>query len=558
MTTMLTGFDIASTLPFAIASGFGIVVLMLEVFQRPSFSRGYMSYVTAFGFAVTAVAALGLRKLGGHEVFGGMSFLDGYAQTFTVLFCVAGAGSALVAPAWLSDQRIDRGEYYALLLFAVAGMIMMVSAGDFAVFFVGLEIQSVAVYALASYLRSSPRSAEAGMKYFITGAFASALLVYGIALIYGATGSTNFVEIGQALSGIAAGGGSSPLLAATAHDALLATAGGFDASVSALATNFGDMRADLPLASIGVLLILAAFAVKIAAVPFHMWAPDAYTGSPTPVVGFLAAGVKIAGFAALIRILALAFFGEDVRMGVTGWVPILYWISLISMVLGNLVAIVQTNVKRMLAYSSVAHAGYLLVAVVAMGYGAGNVDLASGVVFYGFAYTFGTVGAFGALAYLGRKGIAAENYDDLNGVGFKYPWLGGALAVFMLSSAGIPPAAGFIGKFLVFKGAIAAAVDGAARGLPGDGMLITLVVVGVVTSVAGVYYYLRVVVHLFMKKPLRAVGSVAHSGAKFAIVVFALLTLWFGIFPGKLAQLSEDGVGQMSGRADAVYVDTDR
>lgn len=510
MESMVTGIDIASVLPAAIAAVFGIVVLFLEVYQRPSFDRAYLGPVTAMGAALTGLAAFALSKADPVATFGGMNHLDSFGMVLAVLFSVGAGLAALVAPNYLAEHRVDRGEYHALILFALSGMVLMATAGDFAVFFLGLEIQGVAVYALAAYLRPSARSAEAGMKYFIIGAFASALLVYGIALVYGATGTTNLAAIGDKL---------------------------------ALGLSSGQDATPIPLASFGLLLILAAFMVKVAAAPFHMWAPDAYTGSPTPAVGFLAAAVKLAGFGALIRVLATAFYAPEMRMGAFGWVPIVFWIALASMIVGNFAAIVQTNVKRMLAYSSVAHAGYMLVAVVAMGFGAGNVALSSGVIFYGFAYTFGTVGAFGALAYLGKRGMEAERYDDLNGLGFKYPWLGAALTIFMLSSAGIPPAAGFIGKFLVFKSAVDASVAGAA--FEGNGLLIALVVAGIVTSVAGVYYYLRVIVHLYMKKPVRASGALPSMAARVAIAACAALTIWFGVFPGKLVDLSERAIADI-------------
>jgi NADH-quinone oxidoreductase subunit N len=300
-------------------------------------------------------------------------------------------------------------------------------------------------------------------------------------------------------------------------------------------------------------MVIAAFMVKIAAAPFHMWAPDAYTGAPTPAAGFLASVVKLAGVAALVRVVSVAFLDESVRMGPFGWMQVVFWLSMMSMVIGNFVAIAQNNVKRMLAYSSVAHAGYLLIAVAAIGY-TGNVDHAGGIAFYGFAYTIGTVGAFGGLSYLAKRGVEAETFDDLNGVGHKYPWLGAAMAVFMLSSAGIPPAAGFMGKFMIFQSAVDASIAGAAAGTPGSHMLLILVVAGILTSVAGVYYYLRVIVHMYMKKPVRAVGSLPHSGAKFAIALCAAMSLWFGVLPGKLADLSIESAEQIIDRADGGYV----
>lgn len=548
---MVEGIDIASLLPFIITCVFGTVVLMLEAFQRPSFSRNYIAYVSAFGFLIAGFVATTLPSLGNQATFGGMAYTDGFTTAMTLLFCVGGFFTSLMAPAYLASHGVDRGEFYALVLFSAAGMMLMTGAGNLITFFVALEIQSVAVYGLTAYLRRSPRSAEAGMKYFLMGAFATGLMLYGMALVYGATGTTSLAGIDAVLSGTAA---DPAALAQRSHDALISAATGFDATQHASMQNIGNMAGHVPLLAIGVALIVVGFSVKLAAVPFHMWAPDAYTGAPTPVVGFMAAAVKAAGFAAMVRIFVLAFFADDVRMGAEGWAQIVFWISLASMVLGNAVAINQLNIKRMLAYSSVAHAGYLLIAIAAMGY-QGVVDHASGIVLYGFAYTFGTVGAFGALAYLGRAGEEAETLEDLNGLGYKYPWLGAAMSVFMFSSAGIPPTAGFIGKFLLFKSAVVAGAWGADTGAPGAHMMNVLVILGILTSVAGVYYYLRVIVHLYMKKPVREVEALEHPGAKFAVIACAVLTVWFGIFPGKLVDLADESVANMIGNPDIVAVE---
>lgn len=540
----LQGIDILSTLPFILVTVFGAIVLMLEAFQRESASRQYLSWVAAFGFAVTGAAALLLLRQDAAVTFHGMNYLDGFTQVMTLLFVFAGAATALVSPGFLGAARADRGEYYALLLLSVGGMIMMVSAADFVVFFMALEIMSIAIYALAAFVRRSQRSAEAGAKYFILGAFASGLLLYGIALVYGATGSTNYQVIADVLSGSPSAGG----LAATLQDAMAAAAAG---SEDALARSATGARS---LASVGLVMILAAFGFKIAAVPFHMWAPDVYTGAPTPAVGFMASAVKAAGLAALYRVLSVAFFDFDLRAGETGWITVLFVLAILSMVVGNLTAIVQDNVKRMLAYSSIAHAGYLLVGIVTIGYGNGNIQLGSGLVFYLFTYTFATVGAFGALAWLNRNGHSADTYDDLNGLGYRYPWIGLVLSLFMLSSAGIPPAAGFMGKFMVFRATLGAATAPENAGMAGNALLITAVVVGVLTSLAGVYYYLRVIVHLYMHKQERAVAENYFAGARLAIVVCALLTLFFGLVPNRLVETANRAASQMEGRADGVYV----
>jgi len=541
--TPVQGIDILSILPFIIATVFGATVLMLEAFQRDSASRSYLSWVTAVGMIATGAAAILLFKAEPATTFHGMTYLDGFTQVMTLLFVFAGAATALVSPGFLGSVRADRGEYYALLFFSVAGMIMMVSAADFIVFFMGLEIMSVAIYALAAFVRRSKYSAEAGMKYFILGAFGSGLLLYGVALIYGATGATSYEAVAQVLNGSSGSG-----VSVAIQDALGAAAAGTD---EGLRTFVGGRS----LATIGVVFVVAAFGFKIAAVPFHMWAPDVYQGAPTAVGGYMMAAVKAAAIAALFRVLSVAFFDFDLRAGESGWITVFFALSVLSMIVGNLAAIVQSNVKRMLGYSSIAHAGYLLIGIVAVGYAGGDIQLGSGIVFYLFSYTFAIVGAFGALAWLSRNGQPVETYDDLKGVGYKYPWIGLVLSLFMLSSAGMPPTVGFMGKFMVFKGALIAATDSANAGMAGNAMIIAAIVLGVVTSLAGFYYYLRVIVSMYMEKQEKEIGENFFAGARLAIAICAALTILFGVMPGKLVDLSDRAVAQMAGRADGVYAD---
>ena len=555
MTNPLTALDIASVLPFIILCVFGMLVLLLEVFQRPGQTRAYLSYVTVMGFVLAGAAGYLLRDVPGELVFHDMNYLDGFSKVTALLMCTAGALTALIAPRYLQEQLADRGEFYALLLFSAGGMITMVSAADFLSFFLALELMSIAVYALAAYVRRSSLSSEAGLKYFLLGAFASAVMLYGIALIYGATGTTNLAAIGRLL---AAGEGASGidaalLLGQLSYDGVLAGAAGFDPGAGAVRfENFAGTGASLPLLYLGIVLVLVSAVFKVGAVPFHMWLPDAYTGAPTPVVAFMASAVKAAAFGALVRLLVLSFFGEELRTGAFGWVPFFFVIALLSIVLGNLAAIAQTNVKRMLAYSSIAHTGYLLVAITAMGL-AGDIDLAGSVVFYLFAYAFATIGAFGILAYLTRQERGCETYDDLDGVGLRYPWIGLAMAVFMFSSAGLPPAAGFIAKLQVFMAGIDAYQIGHAEGIQGASMMLWLVVAGVLLSLTGVYYYLKVLVHMFMRKGSGEVRPVEHGGTRFAIAFCAVATVLIGVFPGRLIEISRDAVSQMGGRFDGVY-----
>lgn len=537
------GIDILSTLPFIVVTLFGVIVLMLEAFQRESQTRSYLSWVATAGFVATGFVAWSLMKQSPALTFGGMNYLDGYSQVMTLLFVFAGGATALMAPGYLAAEKADRGEFYALLLLSVGGMIMMVSAADFVVFFIALEIMSIAVYALAAFTRRSQESGEAGTKYFLLGAFASALLLYGIALVYGATGSTKYEAIAAIFHGIPdTGMASGAILDALA---LAPEEGG-----SLVARN---VTAGLGLGTLGVVFIVVAFGFKIAAAPFHMWAPDVYTGAPAPASGFMATAVKVASLAALYRILSVAFFHDELRTSETGWLMLVFGLAALSMIVGNIAAIVQTRVKRMLAYSSVAHAGYLLVGLVAVGYGAGKIQAGESLIFYAFAYTFATIGAFGVLAWLNRQGLRVDTYDDLKGVGYRYPWIGLVMTIFMLSSAGIPPLAGFMAKFHIFRSAIAVATSPANATMSGNAMIIGLVVLGVLASLAGTYYYLRVIVAMYMERTESTLGENTFTGARLAIVACAVLTVFVGIAPNSLMTLASRGAAEMLGRADTSY-----
>jgi NADH-quinone oxidoreductase subunit N len=389
---------------------------------------------------------------------------------------------------YLERERLLAPEYHALVLFATLGMMLMVGGEDLMVVFLGLELMSVAVYVLAGINRHSPAAAEAALKYFLLGAFASGFLLYGIALVYGATGTTNLSQIGV--------------------------------QVRTLGLQ------DHPMLLIGLGLLLVGFGFKVAAVPFHMWAPDVYDGSPTPVTGYMATGVKAAAFAALFRVLGEAFGG------VPAWHPIVWWLAVATMVVGNLIALAQRTVKRMLAYSSIAHAGYLLVAV-ATGTSAGS----AAFVFYLVAYTLTTLAAFALLAAKGRKGEREVLIDDLSGLGLRRPWLAGAVAVCMLSLLGFPGTAGFIGKWYVLVAATAAGQ------LP-------LAVILVLTSVISAGYYLPVIMAMYMKaEPF----DEAHAGMRLgrlggAVVAVSVAgVLFLGIRPNRLLDLAKTSGDGLAG-----------
>lgn len=462
-------------LPALLVSAAAIVVLIVEAFSGDP-ERTAAPWISILGLGAAVVAALALW---GPSVsgFGATVRADGYGLFFTVLVCLAAAVTVLMSASYLDTVPLPAGEYYALVLLATAGMIVLATAADLVVLFLGLEVMSVAVYALAGLSRSDVRSPEAALKYFLLGAFATAFLLYGIAFVYGATGATRLDEV-------AAGAGK------------------------------GEPGVLLLL---GLALLLVGLAFKVALIPFHAWVPDAYEGAPTTVTALMAVGVKAAAFAALGRVFLVAFMPLAEQ-----WTGVLWVLAALTMTLGNVTALVQRNVKRMLAYSSIAHAGYALVGVVAASESGG-----SAVLFYLVAYAAMNLGAFGVVMALGRRGEPNEDLSDYAGVGFRHPVLGVAMGVFMLSLAGIPPTAGFAAKFYVFSAAVGAGYVG-------------LAVIGVVNSLVSVAYYLRVLVQMFMvEEGARAIDPPASRPALLSgILITAAATLLLGLFPAWTMELA--------------------
>ena len=452
----------------ALALSAGAMLLMLLEFlpARRDSSRGALVALATLAAAAWSVWQVREVK---RSLFEGMFVHDGFTVFFTLLFCGIGAVSVLLSWDYVKRMRINQAEYYALMLSATLGMIVMAASNDLITIFLGLELMSLALYVMVGFRRSRLESNEAAMKYFLLGAFASGFLLYGIALLYGATGTTNLPRMAAFL-------GDSPLL--------------------------GN-----PLLIVGSLLLLVGFGFKVAAVPFHMWTPDAYEGAPTTVTGFMSAGAKAAGFAALLRVALLAL--EDLQ---SDWTPILVTIAVLTMTVGNVTALLQSNLKRMLAYSSIAHAGYVLVAVVA-----GGTDGAAAAVVYLAIYSLMNLGAFGILALLGKGQEERVLMSDLAGLGSRHPMLALAMTVFMLSLGGIPPTAGFMGKVYVFSVALKAG-------------LIPLVIVAVLNSVVSIFYYLRVTVAMYMEEPQ---GNPVHVSwtvpAAIGVFISLALTLWWGI-----------------------------
>ncbi|MCC6349655.1 MAG: NADH-quinone oxidoreductase subunit N [Candidatus Eisenbacteria bacterium] len=458
-----------------------ILLLLLEfVPSRPGDSRGGIVSLLALAFAGWAVWRVAGDK---RELFGGMFVHDPFTVVFTLMFVAIGVLSVLTSWDYLKRTKINQAEYYALLLSSVLGMIVMAASNDLVTIFIGLELMSLSLYVLVGFRRTRLESNEASLKYFLLGAFASGFLLYGIALLYGATGTSNLARMGAFLS-------DTPLL--------------------------GN-----PLLVIGALLVFTGFAFKVAAVPFHMWTPDAYEGAPTAVTGFMSVGAKAAGFAALLRVGLRAL--EPLQVD---WVPLLAVVAFLTMTVGNVTALLQNNLKRMLAYSSIAHAGYILVAVAA-----GGPEGASAAVFYLAVYSFMNLGAFSVLTMMGRGRDERVLMSDLSGLGFRQPFLGLAMTVFMVSLGGIPPTAGFMGKVYVF---------GAAMKNPA---LLWLVVAGVLNSVVSVYYYLRVTVAMYMREPEGEPVQVSWGVPVALAVVLALVaTLWFGVQANGLWAMARDSV----------------
>ena len=454
-----------------------LVVLLRDLFMKEHEPKGFLALISLIGLGLAAGEAIALW--GAQEsAFNDSIVVDNFALFFTLIFMMVGALTILSSIHYVRQAEIQEGEYYALVLFATVGMMLMAGANDLLVFFLGLETMSVAVYVLTGMWRSSARSSEAAMKYFLMGAFATGFLLYGIALIYGATGSTN---------------------------------------LNVIADHLLEQPSEWPLYLIGGgFLLLVGFAFKVGAVPFHFWVPDVYEGAPTPVTGFMSVAVKAAAFAAWARILTHKLSPLDSDWGFPLWI-----LAVATMTLGNLLALGQSSVKRMLAYSSVAHAGYLLIPIV-VGEEWGGMPL----LFYVAAYAFMTFGAFAVLGSLAESDNPRESYRDFAGLGFKRPLLGLAMSLFMLSLAGFPPLGGFVGKFYVFRSAVLAGYLG-------------LAIIGVLNSVLSVVYYLRVIVAMYMEEGGAGGKSFRQSPYVYmAIILAAAGTIYLGVLPATALEWS--------------------
>jgi NADH-quinone oxidoreductase subunit N len=489
-----------ATLPALSLSLGACVLLLLDAFI-PKNRKDITVWLSIIGLVVSLL--LSLPGLGMRETaFNGMFISDAFTALINAVACIATIVSILAAYDYLKRTGIERGEYYPLLLFSASGAMFMAAAGDLVVVFIGLELLSIPLYILSGFRRPDARSEESAMKYFLLGAFATGFLVYAIALIYGATGTTNLQAI---FSRISVSEVSSPFL-------LLMGAG----------------------------LVLVALGFKVAAVPFHMWTPDVYQGAPTPVTAFMSVIAKLGGFGSLLRVLSIAvpslvLTQIDVPAGQTAtvhaaWQDTVAIIAALTMILGNVVAIVQRDIKRLLAYSSIANAGYILMSVAALGTFQVAVDAAGnrtvtpiigqqaiqGALIYLLAYAFTNIGAFAVAIAVERNDATGTTLDDFSGLSRTRPLLAGAMAIFLLSLIGIPLTAGFVGKWFVFLAAL-----NAGLGL--------LAVVGVLTSVISAYYYLRVVVKMYLE-PGEATAYTTRT-LNAAVIICVIGTVLFGILP---------------------------
>ncbi len=455
----------------------GVLIMLLEPFTVQE-RKGRLGQMAVIASALAAYS-LGFEwNSTQRTLFHGMFIVDRFTIFFQWLFLVITAVAALVSIRFNQREEIERGEYYALLLFACSGMSLMAASGDLILTFLAIEILSIATYVLAGFKRSDARSNESALKYFLLGSFATAFLLYGIALLYGTSGSTNYQMIRDV--GSLQGG----------------------AQVTAVA---------------GLVLLLVGFGFKAALVPFHAWAPDVYQGAPTPVTAFMTVGPKAAAFAALLRILtqALPAMAED-------WTWLLWVLSILTMTLGNVVAVLQTDLKRMLAYSAIAHAGYLLIGVVANtenGFGA--------VLFYLVVYTVMNLGALSIVLSLSRRGDRRVSLQDYAGLSRSSPFVAASLSVFLISLAGIPLTGGFIGKFYLFSAALQAGYIG-------------LTIIGVLNSLVSVYYYFRIMVVMYMKEPADdAFPPDPISPPVLAIIAIGVAGIfWLGIYPVDILNLA--------------------
>ncbi len=480
MNSLVSTADYMRILPELVLTAFGIAVMVLDPLLKPKDNRKVLGVLSLIGTLAATGAAFFQMNYFGTAWFG-MVRVDSFSIFFHILIPAISALCILASLEYLDVQNIRSGEYYGLILFGTVGMVLMSSAVELVLIFIALEISSISTYILAGYRRRTAASAESSIKYFLLGSFATAFFLYGVALMFGATGSTSIPDIQQALSS-----GNPGLLAYTA-----------------------------------TALMIVGLGFKVASAPFHVWTPDVYEGAPAPVVALMSTGPKAAAFAVLLRVLFATTS--------TQWFWLICISAALSMTLGNFGALVQNNVKRMLAYSSIAHAGYLLVAFAA----GGSIGI-SAAIFYTAAYAAMNVGAFAVVSHFAGNGERYVTMDDYAGLGKRAPLLAFTLTIFMLSLIGIPATAGFLAKYYVFTAALTSPDHSTA--------LVWLTVIGLVNSAVASYYYLRIIVVIYMREPTVDEAPAPPSPAmRLALVIAAVATIYLGVMPGRVLDYANMG-----------------
>lgn len=459
-----------SIMPQILLTGLALLVLVLDLFIRGE--KSILGYVSIIGLIV--ILLVSAKTIETAPSFGGMVIADGFAAYFNVIFIISAIFTILISMDYLKKMNIRRGEYYHIILFATVGMMVMASANDLVSLYVGLELMAMSFYILVAYNITSSRSVEGGLKYFVLGALSSGILLYGISFTYGASGSTNLVEIARQLG------------------------------------SFQN-----PFLILGVVLITVGFGFKVAAFPFHVWTPDVYEGAPTPVTALLSIGSKAAAFAGFLRVYIVAFPAFHAQ-----WAEILWMLSAATMIFGSVVAIAQKNIVRMLAYSSIAHAGIIMIGLLVYN----ELGVAS-VIYYLLVYTFMNMGAF-AIVTLFRNDRIGENISDYKGLAATRPVLSFLMALFLLSLAGIPPTGGFVAKFFVFSAAI-------------DARYYWLAAIGVVSTAISLFFYAKVIFYMYMKEPYHE-DALPEPGVLHNVVLLltAFGTVFLGIYPTPFIDLA--------------------
>ena len=475
----MIGGQFDAVLPMLCVALAGLVLLLAEAFLRKG-EKMPMGPLALIGLGGAGLASILLWD-SNAESFGAVT-ADNFGLFVNLVLVVVGILTVMFSAQTVERDRLPAGEYYAMLMFAIFGMMLMAQATDLLVIFLALETMSIAVYILTGIRRDQQQSTEAAFKYFLLGAFASSFFLYGIAFLYGVTGTTNIERLSTAIAAQSMSGN--------------------------------------PMILLGIGLLIVGFAFKIAAVPFHMWSPDAYEGAPTVVTGFMSTGVKAAAIAAFVRV-----FLKGLDPMIADWAPVLWWIAAATMIVGTVVGVAQTSLKRMLAYSSIAHGGYLLAGLVA----GSDVGKAS-ILFYLAAYALTNLGAFGVIAILGTRDRANDDLRDYAGLWHSHPALATLMTFFLLSLGGFPPTAGFIAKWFVFSAAVGSGYYG-------------LAIIGVLSSVVSVFFYLRIVVMMYMtERDARPVPPAVPAMAMAALIISLIGVLYLGVLPTRVIDFAQASI----------------